>query len=71
VVTAIYHITHITNLGGIADRGEICCDKIRIKECLKTLGVGHDHMKARRMTRPVTRGPGGTLGDYVPFYFAP
>jgi len=33
--------------------------------------IGYDHIKQRRMEHQVPKPPGGSLGDYVPFYFAP
>lgn len=33
--------------------------------------IGYDHIKQRRAHRVVPCGVGGTLADYVPFYFAP
>ena len=35
------------------------------------MNIGHKHIKERRLARPVPVGPKGTVGDYVPFYFAP
>lgn len=33
--------------------------------------IGNQELIARRQEREVPCGPGGTLGDYVPFYFTP
>lgn len=66
---AIYHITHINNLERIIAEGGLQCDRSAQK--LKAVNIGHKHIKARRMNRQVPVGPGGTVGDYVPFYFAP
>ena len=35
------------------------------------MNIGHTHIKATRLNRNVPVGPRGTVGDYVPFYFAP
>lgn len=67
----IYHIKHADTLGGIIKEGGIWCDR----ECqcreLRGTAVGYTHIKERRMRRSVPLPPRGTLGDYVPFYFAP
>jgi len=33
--------------------------------------IGYPHVKQRRSIRLVPLSPGGSLGDYVPFYFGP
>jgi hypothetical protein len=68
-VTAIYHITHANNLRRIVAEGGLHCDRDAQK--LKSVNIGHRHIKERRMKRQVPVGPKGTVGDYVPFYFAP
>lgn len=65
----IYHITHVSNLPGIIASGGLICD--RTAQDLNLVDIGHDHIKGRRLRKPVLVGPGGTVGDYVPFYFAP
>jgi hypothetical protein len=68
-VPAIYHITHINNLRRIIAEGGLHCD--RRAQDVKSVNIGHMHIKQRRLNRPVPLGPRGTVGDYVPFYFAP
>lgn len=68
-MTTIYHITHLNNLERIIAEGGLRCD--RGAQELKAVNIGHRHIKERRMNRCVPVGPGGTVGDYVPFYFAP
>lgn len=68
-VTAIYHITHVNNLRRILAEGGLQCD--RSAQELKSVNIGHMHIKERRLNRAVPLGPRGTVGDYVPFYFAP
>jgi hypothetical protein len=68
-VTPIYHITHVNNLQRIIAEGGLHCD--RDAQELKAVNIGHRHIKERRMNRRVPAGPKGTVGDYVPFYFAP
>ena len=69
--TAIYHITHVRNLTPIIAEGGLCCDNERLRRGLQPIGIAHQHIKDRRARRVVPVGLGGTLADYVPFYFAP
>lgn len=68
-VTYIYHITHLGNLSGIIAAGGLHCD--RTAQNAKAVNIGHQHIKERRLNREVPLPPGGTVGDYVPFYFGP
>ncbi len=68
-MTPIYHITHMRNFERIIAGGGLVCD--RKAQDVPHARIGHQHIKDRRMQRPVPLPPGGTLGDYVPFYFAP
>ncbi|MCL5959413.1 MAG: DUF4433 domain-containing protein [Chloroflexi bacterium] len=70
-MTELYHITHIGNLPSILGHGGLWCDNSRVEKGLATRGIAHDHIKVRRAQRVVPLGAGGTLADYVPFYFAP
>ena len=70
-MTPIYHITHIRNLVSIIRQGGLCCDTLTAERALNPVGIAHSHIKERRARRRVLAGPGGTLADYVPFYFAP
>jgi len=71
VPTKIYHITHFRNLASIIAEGGLCCDNERQSRALEPIGIAHQHIKERRARRTVPVDPGGTLADYVPFYFAP
>ena len=66
---SIYHITHFANLAAIIADGGLFCDR-RAQE-IQCLRIGHKHIKERRLNRQVPLVPGGCVGDYVPFYFAP
>jgi hypothetical protein len=70
-VTPIYHITHIENLPTILAQAGLWCDRESARLGLTKIGIAHAHIKERRAKRVVPTGPGGTLADYVPFYFAP
>ena len=68
-MTDIYHISHLRNLEHILAAGGLHCD--RAAQMMKSVNIGHAHIKERRLRRDVPVGPKGTVGDYVPFYFAP
>jgi hypothetical protein len=70
-VNAVFHITHVTNLDSILREGGLCCDNRRNRQSLACTGIAYEHIKARRANRKVPVCRGGTLADYVPFYFAP
>jgi hypothetical protein len=70
-MTAIYHITHVDNLGAIVGHGGLLCDNGKIQQGLAPVSIAHQHIKDRRSRKRVPVPPRGTLHDYVPFYFAP
>ncbi len=47
------------------------CDNALTSSGVNHLGIAHQHIKERRARKTVPVGPGGNLGDYVPFYFSP
>jgi hypothetical protein len=67
----VSHITHIDNLTSILDQGCLWSDKKRIELGLDNQNIGYDHIKQRRLIRPVSVAAGGTIGQYVPFNFCP
>jgi hypothetical protein len=65
----IFRITHIDNVPWILDHGVHCrssgvCDP-HFRE------IGNRDLIAKRFHHPIPVDPGGTLADYVPFYFTP
>lgn len=68
VPTPIYHITHLDNLPGILQAGGLH-SKAKLQNPL--VDVSHYDLQERRRTKAVPCTAGGTLHDYVPFYFAP
>jgi len=66
----IYHFTHVDNLASIFRDGALTCDAGAPSAGLVT-EVGALAIKQRRRSVTVPLLPGGTVGDYVPFYFAP
>jgi hypothetical protein len=67
----VYHITHLNNLASIIECRGLWCDAERVRQGLGHESIAHGHIKARRARRRVRTDAGGTLADYVPFYFAP
>jgi hypothetical protein len=66
-LAAIYHFTHGTNLAAI-----LAAEELRSSAAAETAtDIADAKIKGSRKTRGVTCGPGGFVGDYVPFYFAP
>jgi hypothetical protein len=70
-MTHIYHITHVRNLAAIIQTGYLWCDRLRAERAPGAVSIAHQHIKDRRAKRKVPVAVGGTLADYVPFYFAP
>lgn len=70
-MTAIYHITHLRNLRSIIRLDGLWSDADRDDMGLAPVNIAHAHIKRRRAQRRVDHTPGGTLDEYVPFYFAP
>lgn len=62
----IFHFTDVANLGSIMADG--CVKAHRRARC--NVDIGDQSVKRRRGTVTVPCGPEGTVGDYVPFYFA-
>lgn len=66
----VLHFTHLNNLPSIVAAGALSCDRQARQGPMHT-EVGDTSIKEARRQRVVTVGPGGTVGDYVPLYFAP
>lgn len=65
----IFRITHINNVAWVLANGLHCgrsnaCDPGFVQ-------IGNPDLIAKRTSRTVPIPPGGTLHDYVPFYFTP
>jgi hypothetical protein len=70
-MTKVYHITHIRNLKSIIERGGLLSDNAMDEENVRHVEIAYSNIKERRARTPVPLDPGGTLANYVPFYFAP
>jgi hypothetical protein len=67
----IYYITPYDTLPSMIALDLICCDKRRQQLGLTPVNIAHTDLKAKRAATQVPAGSGGTLDEYVPFYFAP
>ena len=70
MATRIYHITHIDNLASILRSGGLVSTTRRLSEVIQHTDIAHSHIQDRRSRVRVPCAAGGTLHDYVPFYFA-
>jgi hypothetical protein len=70
-LVSVYHITHIDNLSSIVSDGFLWCDHEQRRRGGNHQNIGYSHIKERRLKHPVKVARGGTLGNYVPFYFGP
>ncbi|MGH6925840.1 MAG: type II toxin-antitoxin system toxin DNA ADP-ribosyl transferase DarT [Propylenella sp.] len=65
----IFRIVHKDNVGRILSEG--CLSRTAAKVNPGYVEIGNQELIQKRMGRVVPCGPGGTLSDYVPFYFTP
>ena len=65
----IFRITHCENVPWILDHG-VHCSTGRVLDP-NFRNIGNVDLIDKRAHRTVPTGPGGTLADYVPFYFTP
>jgi ssDNA thymidine ADP-ribosyltransferase, DarT len=65
----IWRIIHRDNLPWILDHGVHC--RSSSTQCPNYVNIGNAELIDKRAHRIVPIGPGGTLSDYVPFYFTP
>jgi hypothetical protein len=69
--TRIMHFTHEENLGRILDQGGLLCDRACHASRLNRRNIAYSGIKEKRARTVVEVAPGGTLDQYVPFYFGP
>jgi hypothetical protein len=65
----IFRIVHRDNIPWILDHGLHCRHSNSVDPSY--VDIGNPDLISKRDHHPVSTPPGGTLGDYVPFYFTP
>lgn len=65
----IFRITHVRNIPWILRKGLRCANGGNVDPLF--VSIGNPDLIAKRRLRMVDIPPGGTLADYVPFYFTP
>lgn len=71
VPTPIYRIIHVDNLPIYLKRGRLHAPNQMPKDGLVWRKIEDKTVQAKRYERALQQGPGGTILDYVPFYFGP
>ncbi len=66
----IYRITHFNNLPGVLSGSGIWPENVRMARNMPYTSIAHANIQSRRSAKPVPCGSGGTVNDYVPWYFA-
>jgi ssDNA thymidine ADP-ribosyltransferase, DarT len=65
----LFRITHIANLPWLLANGLHCAKGAAADP--NFIAIGNPDLIGKRAHHPVPLAPGGTLADYVPFYFTP
>lgn len=65
----IFRITHIENVPWILENGLYCRNSGKFDGNFRE--IGNPELIGKRANRQVPEPPGGTLSDYIPFYFTP
>lgn len=65
----IFRITHIANVPWILSNG-LHCKSAKVKDP-NFVQIGNPELISKRATRDVPVTPGGSLSNYIPFYFTP
>ena len=67
----IYRIVHIENLPQLLAQGKLWCGNQIAAQGLSSSSIGNMDLTRSRSAKFVPCEPGGSLNDYVPFYFCP
>ncbi|NDB70781.1 MAG: DUF4433 domain-containing protein, partial [Methylocystaceae bacterium] len=69
--THIFHITAIDNLAGIVAHQAVASKSVLGRSQRAYSNIAYQGAQGVRAVKQVPHPPGGTIHDYVPFYFAP
>lgn len=67
----LFHITAIENLVAICQRGALISKNAGASLGIDYQNIAHAGIQTTRSAKLVANPPGGSIHDYVPFYFAP
>lgn len=67
--TLILRLTHIDNLSILLQRGGLHAPNTAPTDGLRYKTIHNLEIQAQRRVQCIPCGPGGTIHDYVPFYF--
>jgi len=67
----LFHITAIDNLTAICQRGAMVSKNAGASQGINYQNIAHAGAQTARAVTSVPNPPGGSIHDYVPFYFAP
>ncbi len=65
----LFHITAIDNLDVICQSGNLVCKNGSTSQGINYQNIAHSGAQGARAVRQVPDPPGGTIHDFVPFYF--
>lgn len=69
--TRLFHITAIANLPSICEAGALLAKNAGAVGRIRYQDIAYQGAQGARSRRQVPDPPGGSVHDYVPFYFAP
>lgn len=67
----LYRIVHVDNIATLLERGGLHAPNATPNDGLVYRTIHNTNVQASRSLRAIPCGPGGTIHDYVPFYFGP
>src|SRR6187455_1094640 len=67
----VFHITAMANLSEIFARRMLLSKNCVASKGISYANIAHQGAQGARSVKTVPNPPGGTIHDYVPFYFAP